>query len=156
MRRLLMTSYTRTGNALGSRVRHPHSHLGPALVTRAAVSLSGALAKAGTVQSVTCREILEEFQGKLESKFSYSSQRARAAADEVRGVSRLVTITSRLKVVAADPDDDKVVECAVGGGATHIVTGDRRHLLPLGSYRRTRLMATAMAICWRAVFACPR
>ena len=40
-----------------------------------------------------------------------------------------------LKVVSANPDDDKVIECAVVGGATHIITGDSRHLLPLGSYQ---------------------
>ena len=94
-----------------------------------------ALAKTGTVQSVTCQEILDEFQEKLEVKFDYTSQRARAAADEVRKFSRLVRITNTLDVVSADPDDNKVVECAVVGGATHVVTGDRRHLLPLGSYQ---------------------
>jgi hypothetical protein len=31
-----------------------------------------------------------------------------------------------LKVVRADSDDNKVVEGAVGGGASHIVTGDCR------------------------------
>ncbi|MCC5655576.1 hypothetical protein LC608_00925 [Nostoc sp. XA010] len=28
-----------------------------------------------------------------------------------------------------------VLECAIVGNATHIVTGDKRHLLPLGSYQ---------------------
>lgn len=102
-----------------------------------------ALAKVGVVQSVTCQEILQEFQGKLEGKFSYSTQRARAAVDEVRQCSRLVTITNNLKVVAADPDDDKIVECAVVGGATHIVTGDRRHLLPVGSYQGISILSPA-------------
>ena len=102
-----------------------------------------ALAKMGLVQSVTCQEILQEFQGKLEGKFSYSTQRARVAVDEVRQCSRLVTITHNLKVVVADPDDDKIVECAVVGGATHIVTGDRRHLLPMGSYQGISIISPA-------------
>ena len=100
-----------------------------------------ALAKAGTVQSVTCQEILDEFQEKLEVKFDYTPQRARAAADEVQKFSRLVRITNTLDVVSADPDDNKVVECAVVGGATHVVTGDRRHLLPLGSYQGISIMS---------------
>jgi putative PIN family toxin of toxin-antitoxin system len=94
-----------------------------------------ALAKVGAVQSVTCQEILDEFQEKLESKFAYIPQRARVAATEVRSFSRVVAITNTLKGVVADPDDDKVIECAVVGNATHIVTGDRRHLLPFGNYR---------------------
>jgi predicted nucleic acid-binding protein len=54
-----------------------------------------------------------------------------------------VTITHNLKVVVADPDDDKIVECAVVGGATHIVTGDRRHLLPMGSYQGISIISPA-------------
>jgi putative PIN family toxin of toxin-antitoxin system len=40
----------------------------------------------------------------------------------------------RLKVVASDSDDDKVVACAIEGYANYIVTGDR-HLLDIGSYK---------------------
>jgi len=47
---------------------------------------------------------------------------------------RVVSIPRQLKVVAADPDDDKVLECAVVAAATHVVTGDRRHLLPMQLY----------------------
>ena len=63
--------------------------------------------------------------------------------DDLLTFLRLVTITHRLKVVTADPDDDKVVECAVVGGATHLVTGDRRHLLPLGSYQGIAIVSAA-------------
>lgn len=102
-----------------------------------------ALARARVVQSVTCQEILEEFREKLTGKFSYAPQHAHTAITEVREWSRLVTIPHSLKVVPADPDDDKVVECAVVGGATHIVTGDRRHLLPLGSYQGIAMVSAA-------------
>jgi predicted nucleic acid-binding protein len=36
-------------------------------------------------------------------------------------------------VVREDPDDDRVLECAVAGEADYMVSGDR-HLLKLGSY----------------------
>ena len=39
--------------------------------------------------------------------------------------------------------DDKVLECAVVGGATHIVMGDRRHLLSLGSYQGIPIVSAA-------------
>ncbi|MBI1923558.1 putative toxin-antitoxin system toxin component, PIN family [Candidatus Poribacteria bacterium] len=93
------------------------------------------LARRGKVVSVTCREILAEFEAKLRLKRNMSALHAARAVTEVLSFSRLVTITNTLRVVAADPGDDKVLECAVVGGVTHIVTGDRRHLLPLGSYQ---------------------
>ena len=46
----------------------------------------------------------------------------------------IVEITNQLKDVTAAPDDDMIIECALVGNATHIITGDRRHLLPLESY----------------------
>jgi putative PIN family toxin of toxin-antitoxin system len=102
-----------------------------------------ALAKAGLIQSVTCDDILHEFREKLETKFDYSPGHAQAAADELRSFSRLVSITHTLKVVSADPDDDKIIECAVVGQAEYIITGDRRHLLPLGSYQAIRIVSPA-------------
>jgi predicted nucleic acid-binding protein len=47
------------------------------------------------------------------------------------------------KVVVTDPDDDKIVECAGVGGATHIVTGDRHHLLRMGSYQGISIISLA-------------
>jgi uncharacterized protein len=54
-----------------------------------------------------------------------------------------VSITGELKEIAADPDDDKVLECAVVANATHIVSGDRKRLLPLGTYRGIRIVSPA-------------
>jgi predicted nucleic acid-binding protein len=48
-----------------------------------------------------------------------------------------------LKVISADPDDDKILECAAIAGASHIVSGDRRHVLPLGSYAGIPILSAA-------------
>lgn len=93
------------------------------------------LAKQGRVQSVTCQEILEEFEEKLQGKFAYSSKLAQAKVQEILNYSQLVTITNTLDSGITDPDDNMILECAVVGGVTHIVTGDKRHLLPLRSYQ---------------------
>lgn len=92
------------------------------------------LAKDGLIQSVTCREILDEFQEKLLSKFDYSPQDAQSTTDQVLDYSQLVNITNSLKGMCADPDDDMVLECGVVANANYIVTGDK-HLLSLGDYQ---------------------
>ncbi|MBW4637795.1 MAG: putative toxin-antitoxin system toxin component, PIN family [Gloeocapsa sp. UFS-A4-WI-NPMV-4B04] len=101
------------------------------------------LAREGRVQSVTCQEIIAEFQEKLEDKFKYSLPNAQAAADLVLNYSQLVTITNTLDSGITDPDDNMILECAVVGGATHIVTGDKRHLLPLGNYQGVSIISAA-------------
>ena len=55
----------------------------------------------------------------------------------------MVSIQHALRVVAADPDDDKVLECALAGDATDLVTGDRKHLRPMGEYQGIRIVTPA-------------
>jgi uncharacterized protein len=115
------------------------------ILLSALLSLNGnpfrclALAKIGQIESVTCQEILDEFAEKLLLKFKFSEEMTKAAVEEVRGFSRVVEISATLKAVPADPDDDMVVECAVNGNATHIVTGDK-HLLTLTAYRNIKIV----------------
>jgi uncharacterized protein len=82
-----------------------------------------ALARIGQVESITCQEILDEFAKKLLVKFKFSEEMTQVAVEEVRGFSRLVELSGTFQIVPDDPDDDMVVECAVIGNATHIVTG---------------------------------
>ena len=101
------------------------------------------LARAGTVEVVTCQEILDELTDKLESRLAQSSDVITETLSDLLTALRVVSITGGLKEIVADPDDDKVLECAVVANATHIVSGDRKHLLPLDSYRGIRVLSPA-------------
>jgi putative PIN family toxin of toxin-antitoxin system len=48
-------------------------------------------------------------------------------------------------VIAADPDDDRVLTCAVAGKARWIVSGDA-HLLALKRYKRIAMLAPTEAL----------
>lgn len=97
------------------------------------------LARRGSVEAVTCVEILDELAGKLSAKLNFSSIQMRDRIAFFLDFMRLVTIDNTLDVVDSDPDDNKIIECAVAGLATHIVTGDR-HLLMLGNYQNIQIM----------------
>ena len=101
------------------------------------------LACAGTIEVVTCPEILDELTEKLESRLAQSSDIITETLSDLLSVLRVVSITGELKAIAADPDDDKILECAVVASATHIVSGDRKHLLPLGSFRGIHIVSPA-------------
>ncbi|WP_434684422.1 putative toxin-antitoxin system toxin component, PIN family [Pseudanabaena minima] len=93
-----------------------------------------ALAKIGQIESVTCQEIMDEFAEKLLLKFKFSEDKTQSAVGEILSFSRMVKISGTLKAVPNDADDDMVIECAVVGNASHIVTGDK-HLLSLVKYQ---------------------
>jgi len=42
--------------------------------------------------------------------------------------------------VSGDTDDDLILACAVQAGVDAFVSGDRRHLLPLGMHRGVRII----------------
>ena len=100
-------------------------------------------AREGIVESVTCQEILAELEAVLRLKRTMSNDDIVEAVNEILLFSRVVQITNTLTGVVSDPEDHKVLECALVGGATHIVTGDRRHLLPLGSYQGIAIVSAA-------------
>jgi putative PIN family toxin of toxin-antitoxin system len=101
------------------------------------------LARSGVVEAATCAELLDELSAKLQSKLSFTADQAVDAIIDLMTFLRVIAIPGQLKAVAADPDDDKTLECAVMGGATHVVTGDRRHLLPIGSFQGIQIISAA-------------
>jgi uncharacterized protein len=101
------------------------------------------LARAGRVDGVTCSELLDELAEKLQLKLLFTTEQSIETLADLLTFLRVVTISGQLKAVPADPDDDKVLECATVAGATHVVTGDRRHLLPLGVFQGIQIVTDA-------------
>ena len=99
-------------------------------------------ARQGKCLSTTCEPILAELAEKLELKRGMDTSKAAEVTDEIRAFSKVIAIPGTLKVVAADPDDDAVLECAVIGQALYLVSGDR-HLLALGNYQGIQIVKAA-------------
>lgn len=87
----------------------------------------------------TSAEILDELYGKLMSKFSLREEEARFFVFDVLTFARPVEASERLKVIQADPDDDKFIECGVSCGADYLISGDH-HLTDLKAYRGIRIL----------------
>jgi uncharacterized protein len=77
--------------------------------------------------------LLDELDEKLRLKFEVSSGDCAIIRAKLESTAEMVTPDMALNVITDDPDDNRVLECAVKGRADYIVTGDR-HLLKLGSY----------------------
>ena len=99
-------------------------------------------ARQGRCLSVTCEAILAELSENLQIKRGSDASQATEITDEIRVFSKVVAISGALKVVAADPDDDAVLECAVIGQAQYLVRGDR-HLLALGKHQGIQIVTAA-------------
>ncbi len=69
----------------------------------------------------------------LRFKFAWREDRLQTAIRVVAQSARVIIPRIALKIVAVDPDDDKILECAVYGKADIIVSNDH-HLLDLKVY----------------------
>ncbi len=58
----------------------------------------------------------------------------------------IATPTAVPRVVPTDPDDDHVLAAALAGQADLIASGDKRDLLPLGSYQGMPIVTAAEAL----------
>lgn len=100
------------------------------------------LARTGFVQAVYCPSMAAELTEKLRGKFRYSEHEIRAVVHDLNRIAIRFEISGSLRVIEADPDDDKFIECAVVAGATAVVSEDH-HLLQLGRYREIEILSSA-------------
>lgn len=98
----------------------------------------------GDIILVTSGAIVSEVARVLRRPF-FRDKRHIGEEDIVR-IARALTLGAQfvqpeihLQVVEDDPDDDRILECAVAGGADYVVSGDH-HLLDLGRYRDIRIV----------------
>ena len=101
----------------------------------------------GKALLVTSRPLLAEFGGVLERKFGWEAGRAEAAVAQLIRIGEIVEPSDELAVIAADPSDDRVLEAAVAGRASAIVSGDR-HLLELARWSEIPIMDAASFVTW--------
>jgi uncharacterized protein len=101
------------------------------------------LVRSGQIQGLVCVEILEELAEKLSLKLQYNDEQIGVILGSLLTFFELIAIPGTMMGLQADPQDDKVLECAVIGSATHVVTGDRRHLLSLRQFRGVDVIAPA-------------
>ena len=83
---------------------------------------------------VTSPGLLDELDEKLRVKFGVSDSDAALIRARLEATALVVEPEVVLADVKDDPDDDRVLECAITGKADYIVSGDR-HLLKLGAYQ---------------------
>ncbi len=97
------------------------------------------LARAGRIQAVTCAELMDELAEKLELKFGFTAEQSAETIARYLSFQRLVKIPKTLEAVPRDPDDNAVIECALEGKATHVVSGDR-DLLDLKKFQNIEIV----------------
>ena len=81
------------------------------------------IARDGLVESAISDDILNETLRVLRDKFHRAPEQLEEDETSIRTLTRNVRPAERLDVVKADPDDNRILECAVSAGSETIRDG---------------------------------
>jgi putative PIN family toxin of toxin-antitoxin system len=84
-------------------------------------------------------EIQSETRRVLRDKFGWDEQQLESYLPVLWSLGKRVTPGSRVDAVKEDPDDNRILECAIAAGADMIVSGDR-HLLKLAAFEQITML----------------
>jgi len=96
----------------------------------------------GEIEVAVSDPIIQEVRRHLQGKFGWSEPRAAEAVESIAEFAKHVTPTETIDTVPTDPDDNRVLECAVSAGSQTIVTGDD-DLLRLVAFRGIEIVRVA-------------
>lgn len=105
----------------------------------------------GAIELVTSPVLMTELRDVLERPhLAARLQEQRSTVEQAVALyARLAIQVSPLStpnVIAADPDDDHVLACALAAHAQLIVSGDKRHLLAIKSHNGIPIVRPAEAV----------
>ena len=84
--------------------------------------------------------ILGEVSGVLSRKFAWDQERAIRAIGTLQNAATIVEPPRLEEIIEGGHADSRVLECVAAAKADYLVTGDRRHLLPIGEYQGARIV----------------
>jgi|SRR3989344_6784805 len=92
------------------------------------------ISKSAAFTLIISDEILLEIENKLSSKFHWVQGDIDRFITKIRNFSVSVEVNEKLSVVKRDPEDNKILECALSGQANLIITLDQ-DLIKLKNFR---------------------
>jgi uncharacterized protein len=93
------------------------------------------------LKHATSPDILTEIEQVLHRKFRHLHDHIPDILRLIEEVSQLVYPNRRLNIVIDDPADNRILECAVAAKAQFLITGDKKHLLPLKSFQGIQIVS---------------
>ncbi|MBF0490365.1 MAG: putative toxin-antitoxin system toxin component, PIN family [Candidatus Omnitrophica bacterium] len=95
----------------------------------------------GKIKIATSQDILKEFAEVLVGKkFRVSVSVVQQTIHELSQIAEVVIVTDRINLIKNDPDDNRILECALSAKANYIVSGDS-DLLTLKKFKRIKILS---------------
>ncbi|MBI2588463.1 putative toxin-antitoxin system toxin component, PIN family [Candidatus Berkelbacteria bacterium] len=103
-------------------------------------SLVLSIARKGQITTYCSPFILKEIRKNLIVKFGYSKEITQKFIEEILKFVNIVKPLKKVKIIKDKDDDNRILECALEINADFLITGDRKHILPLKKAGKTKIV----------------
>jgi len=94
----------------------------------------------GAILNFISPKILEELKSRLLEKFKLPPEKVKEFLEIIVFNSQIVYSKKKLSVVKKDPEDNKILECALEAKASFVISGDK-HLLEIKEYKGVKIIS---------------
>lgn len=101
------------------------------------------LARSRKIELYLSDFILQETARILKIKFLWSPIEMSNALRLLQACASVITPAQKLSVITNDDSDNRILECAVEIDANFLISGDRKHVLPLKKYKKVHIVNPA-------------
>ena len=97
----------------------------------------------GDIEACISSFILKELEETLKKDFGWNRDQIKHTIEKIKDKTTLVHPRNKVSVIKEKDVDNRILECAVEGRVQYLISGDRKHLLPLKEYQRTKILSPA-------------
>ncbi|MBI3335627.1 MAG: putative toxin-antitoxin system toxin component, PIN family [Candidatus Portnoybacteria bacterium] len=101
------------------------------------------LARKGKIDLYASKAIFLELARILKTKFDWQENEIRAILQGISQFSHIVTPKMKISLIQENPPDNRILEAVKEAKADCIVSGDKKHILPLKKFRGSEILTSA-------------
>jgi putative PIN family toxin of toxin-antitoxin system len=101
------------------------------------------LAREKAIDIFISDKILNELNRIFKHKFGWSNEQIYFLNESLNKITHFVVPTEKIKIIKAHHSDNCILECAIEAKANYIISGDKRHILPLKTYRGIKILSVS-------------
>jgi putative PIN family toxin of toxin-antitoxin system len=97
----------------------------------------------GDIEACISSFIFKELEETLKKNFSWDRDQIKHTIEKIKAKTFLIQPKNKVSVIKENDDDNRILECAIEGRVQFLISGDRKHLLPLEEYQGIKILSPA-------------
>lgn len=97
----------------------------------------------GEIEAYISPFILRELTSTLKKDFGWSNEQIKDTIQRIKAKTNSIRPKVKVSVVKEKDGDNRILECAIEGNAQYLISGDKKHLLPLKQHQGIKILSPA-------------